>query len=122
MRAGELGDDDQFAELETCGDHLFAEWSQVVLVTARDLSNEAMQAQAFEQSGHLAAALARQEPAQGLILQAADVELAAGDGAKQVFVFLVEEVEAGVGATFVALCLRQLVELVAPVARAFDGR
>jgi len=97
--------------------HLFAELSQVVLIAVCDLSNEAMQAQAFEQSGHLAAALARQEPAQGLVL-AADVELAAGDGAQQSIVARVKEVEAGLRAALMVLRPRQLIKFIAAIAGA----
>ena len=56
-----------------------------------------MQSQAFEQSGRPTAPLGRQEPAQGLVVHAADVELALGDGAEHSFIVRIEEVEAGVG-------------------------
>lgn len=60
-----------------------------------------MQAQAFEQAGDLAAGFVVHVAAQGFVLHTADVELAAGDGAEQGIVIVVEEVEAGIRAALV---------------------
>ena len=66
-----------------------------------------MQSQAFEQSVRPAAPLARQEPAQGLVVHAADVELALGDGAEHSFIVRIEEVEARVGTALGVPVLRE---------------
>ena len=55
---GELGEDDQFPQLQSCGDDLLAELGQVVFVAVCDFFDETMQAQAFEQPGDLTAGFA----------------------------------------------------------------
>ncbi len=47
---GELGDDDQFAELESGGDDLFSELRQVVLVSAAGFADQPVETQALEQA------------------------------------------------------------------------
>jgi len=84
-----LGDDDEFAQLQSCGDHLLAELSQVVIAAVCELSDEAMQSEALEQPGDLADGFIRQEAAQGFVLQSGDVELATGNGAELGFVVAV---------------------------------
>ena len=118
---GELGDDDEFAQLQGSGDHGLAELGQVVLVGTADLFDEAMQPEAFEQAGHLSASFVGEEPAQGFILHAADVELAACDGGEQGFVAGIEQVETGIGTAFVLDWLREPVELVTAVVRILDS-
>ena len=46
--AGKLGDDDQFAQLESGGDDLFSELGQVVLVSAAGFADQSVQAQALD--------------------------------------------------------------------------
>jgi intracellular sulfur oxidation DsrE/DsrF family protein len=48
---------------------------------------------------HLTAVEFRQMAAEGFVLQAADIELAANDGAEQILINRVEQVESGVAAT-----------------------
>ena len=117
----ELRDDDEFPQLESGGDYGFAESSQVVLVGVADLFDEAVNAEALEQSRHLPTVFLGEVAAQGFILHAADVELATCYGAEQGFIVGVEQIEAGVGSAFVLDRLRELVELVASVAGIFDG-
>jgi len=54
-------------------------------------------------------------------LQAADVELATGDGAEQAIIVGMEEVETRIRASFLLDGLREFVQLVAPVAGILDG-
>ena len=51
----ELWKDDEFAQFQTSGDHGLAELSQVVLVSAADLFDEAVNTEALEQPRHLPA-------------------------------------------------------------------
>ena len=100
MAEGKLGDDDKLAQLQAGGDHVLAELSQVVLVGMADLSDQAVEAQAFEQTRDLAAVFIGQESAQGFVLHAADVELSTGNGAEQGVIVRVEEIEPSIGAAF----------------------
>src|SRR5262249_58661550 len=79
-----------------------------------------MAAEAFEHAGHLSGSFVWEEPAQGFILHAADVEFAACDGGEQGFVAGIEQVETGVGTALVLHRLREPVELVTAVARILD--
>jgi hypothetical protein len=58
--------------------------------------------------------------AQRFILQSADVELAANDGAEQVLVIGVKQIEAGIATAFLLDGLGELVEFVS--ARVLDCR
>ncbi len=80
------------------------------MIAVRYFLDQAMQTEAFEQARNLAAVEMGQEPAQRLVLQAADVELTAEDGLKQGVVIGVKEVEARIGAAFFCNGLRKLVE------------
>src|SRR5262249_473523 len=81
-----------------------------------------MAAEAFEHAGHLSGSFGWEEPAQGFILHAADVEFTACDGGEQGFVAGIEQVETGVGTALVVHRLREPVELVTAVARILDHR
>jgi len=52
---GELGDDDEFPQLQPRSDHGLAESSEVVLVGMADLLDETVNTEAFEESGNLSA-------------------------------------------------------------------
>ena len=56
----QLGDDDELSQFESGCDNQLAELGQVVLVSVTNLFEDAVEAQAFEQSGHLAAVLVGQ--------------------------------------------------------------
>jgi hypothetical protein len=93
---GELRNDHKFPEFESSSDHFFAKGSDIVLVRVADLLDEPVGSESFEQARHLAAAACRQVAAQRFVLQSADVELAANDGAEQVLIARIEQVESGV--------------------------
>ncbi len=113
-----MGNDDEFSQLQARRDHGLAESSEVVLIGVTDLLDEAVNTEALEQPGHLAATSVGQESAQDFVLHAADVELASRDGAEQGFLIGVEEIESGVGAALVLHRLRELVEFIATIAGA----
>src|SRR5947208_12129162 len=94
----------------------------VVLVSAADFLDEAMSTKTLQQAGYLAAVQFRQVAPEGLVLQSADVELAAKDGTEEHLVVRIEHVEAAIAASFLLDGLGKLVELVAPGARIFDRR
>src|SRR3954453_11913345 len=118
---GELRDDDEFSQFESRRDCLFAESGDVVLVSAADF-DEAMSTKTLQQAGYLATVQFRQVAPEGLVLQSADVELAAKDGTEEHLVVRIEHVEAAIAASFLLDGLGKLVELVAPGARVFDRR
>src|SRR3954454_2077775 len=119
---GKLRDDDEFSQFESGRDCLFAESGGVVLVSAADFLEEAMSTKTLQQAGYLAAVQFRQVAPEGLVLQSADVELAAKDGTEEHLVVRIEHVEAAIAASFLLDGLGKRVELVAPGARIFDRR
>ena len=91
-RASQGGQRDRFPESERAGDHALAEASEIVLVRSADFLDQAVQTQAFQQTGDLAAGLA-QCGLQVPVAQAADCELASGEGEEEVQVIAVEQIE-----------------------------
>src|SRR3954469_3568542 len=89
---GEWRDDDEFSQFESGRDCLFAESGGVVLVSAADFLDKAMGTKTLQQAGYLAAVQFRQVAAEGLVLQSADAELAAKDGAEEYLVVRIEHV------------------------------
>lgn len=81
-------------KFEAGGNDLFAEGSQVVLISSADLLDESVEAQAFEDTGHLSGSFSGEVEAQGFVLKTADIVFASGDGFKEDLVIGIEEVEA----------------------------
>ena len=117
-----MGNDDEFPEFESGGDDVFAEGGCVVLVGVADLVDEAVGAEPFQEAGYLTAVQFRQIAAACFVLESADVEFAANDGAEQGFVVGVEQVETGIAAAFLFGGWGEFIELVPPGARIFDSR
>ncbi|MGI8743725.1 MAG: hypothetical protein ACR2NN_14345 [Bryobacteraceae bacterium] len=86
-----------------------------------DFLDEAMGAQAFGRAGYLAAVEFRQMAAEGFVLESADIELTANDGAEQRLVVGVEQIETGIATAFLLDGLGEFVELVPAGARIVDG-
>jgi len=72
-----LRNKDEISELEAGGEDLFAEGGEVVLVVLGDFLDEAMQAEAFEEAGDLAAVFRREVGAEVSVVKAVEVKLAA---------------------------------------------
>jgi hypothetical protein len=62
--------------------------------------DQSVRSEPFEQARDLSAVELRQMTAQRFVLESADIELAASDGAEQGFIFRIEQVEPGVAAAF----------------------
>jgi len=109
---GDLWEDDKFSEFEGCGDDLFAERGYAVLVGVADLFDEAVCTETLRKACGLASVELGQLPAECFVLQPADVELAANQGAEEVLVFRVKQVEAGITPAVLLGGLGELVEIV----------
>ena len=87
-----------------------------------DFFGETVRSESFEQVRHLTAAQFRQVEAKSFVLQAANIKLAANDGAEQVLVVRIEQVEPGLAAAFLFSRLREFVEFVSSGAGIFNRR
>ena len=88
--------------MEGGGDDASAWASEVVVIGAADLLDEAVHAQALDHAGDLGAGKVRQQLTEVADLEAADVELASHDGEEEFEVERIEEVDAAVAAVGVS--------------------
>jgi hypothetical protein len=116
-----LGNKDKISQLEAGGEDLFAEGGEVVPVVLGDFLDEAMEAEAFEEAGDLAAIFRREVGTEVFVLKAVEVKLAAGEGFKKLEIVGSEEVEAGVGALLLAEGLAKALEFIQAGAWVFQG-
>ena len=96
--AGKVGDDDQFFEFQSHGDHLRSEFCKVVFVCMADFSDETVNMKAFECARDLSTALSSKFAPQVFVLKATDVEFPTCYGFEKQLVFIVKEIEAFVRA------------------------
>ena len=116
-----MGNKDKISEFEAGGEDLFAKGGEVVPVVLGDFFDEAMEAEAFEEAGDLAAVYRREVGAEVFVLKAVEVKVAAGEGFKKLEIVGSEEVEAGVGAVLRAESLAKALNFIRAGARVFQG-
>lgn len=90
----ECRDDDELAQAEGRGDDAFAQAGQIVLVGTADLLDEPVRAQALKHATHLSSRETRETTTHVSVLEAAEVELAAGQGQEEFQVLAVQQVKA----------------------------
>ena len=92
-RLVEVRNDDQLSELEAGHGDGAAKSSEVVLVTASDLLDEAVCAQALEHSRQLRRRDVRKARTEGARLESADGEFASANGPEEIQIITVKEIE-----------------------------
>src|SRR3954451_17048053 len=108
-------------QAEACGDDLFAESGEIVLVGASYLPGEAMKPEAFEKARDLPTGLVAKVSPKGLVLPSADVELASRKRFKQHLVILIEEVEPEIRPVVLVNGFADAVEFVGPHTGGIDS-
>jgi hypothetical protein len=116
-----MGNYHKFFEFKPHGDHLRSEFSNIVLVGATDLSDEAMYMKPFDRARNLSTASPGEFTPEIFVLKSAYRKLSARDGFQEKLVLIIKKIETFIRAIAFDNRLGDFVKFLNPNARIVDG-
>lgn len=118
---GQVGNDDQFFEFQSHGDHLRSKFRKVVFVGVADFSDEAVNMQPFDHARDPSTAFFSKFSPQVFVLEAADGEFPTCYGFEEQLVLIVKEIEAFVRTLTCYDRFRDLIQFLDPGTGVING-